>query len=191
MQPQAKVSSIDAVDAFRSSLILYLERARHVLDDVQHDITQQRAWLQHDRLPFWKRQVHLFELELAQAEQELLTARLSGQTEAVRDRRRTVERAKAKLDQATETFGHTRRWLSQFDHAVDPQVKRTAPLRQVLDHDLVKAVALLAETMRVLVDYAAVSVKPASGTVVAGESAPEAPAVVSDRIPAGDEGGRS
>lgn len=154
MDTQAKVSSLDALDAFRSSLVLFLERARHILDDVQHDIQRTRAWLEQDRLPHWKKQIRIRSRELAQADQELLTARLSEQAEAVRDRRRAVERTRAQLAEAEEALERVRGWLRQYDRELDPHTRTTQSLRQLLDLDLVKAVALLADTSRVLAEYA-------------------------------------
>lgn len=157
MDHQAKVSSLDALDAFRSSLIIYLERARHILDDVQHDVLRTRAWLEHDRQPHWKKQIRLRSNEVAQAEQELLTARLSEHSEAIRDRRRVVERTRAKLLEAEGALGRAQRWLRQYDRQMDPHSKATQSLRQILDLDLVKAVAVLSETSRVLAEYAELS----------------------------------
>jgi hypothetical protein len=157
MQTQAKVSSLDALDAFRSSLIIYIERARHILDDVQHDVHRTRAWLEQEQQPHWKKEIRVRSRALAQAEQELLTVRLSEQADAVRDRRRTVDRAKAKLQEAEGALEKTRHWFRQFDREIDPRMRTTHLLRQTLDADLVKAVALLSETTRVLADYAGVS----------------------------------
>jgi hypothetical protein len=157
MPTQAKVSSLDALDAFRSSLIIYIERARHILDDVQYDVHRTRTWLEQEQQPHLKKEIRVRSRALAQAEQELLTARLSEQAEAVRDRRRTVDRARAKLQEAEGALEKTRRWFRQFDREIDPRMRTTQLLRQTLDADLVKAVALLSETTRVLTDYAAVS----------------------------------
>ncbi|MCL4179110.1 MAG: hypothetical protein KJ072_15380 [Verrucomicrobia bacterium] len=157
MPAQAKVSSIAALDTFRSSLIVYLERARHILDDQQSEILHTRTWLEHDRQSHWKKQIRLRGHELAQAEQELLTARLSDQNEAVRDRRRVVDRARARLTEAEQALQRTQRWLRQYDHQLDPHLRTTNPLRRLLDHDLVKAIALLSQTTETLADYAALA----------------------------------
>jgi hypothetical protein len=154
MPTQARVSSVDALDTFRSSLILYIERARHVLDDLQHDVVRTRDWLEHDRQTHWKKQVRLRGHELAQAEQELLTAKFSEHSEAVRDRRQNVDRARTRLSDAENALQRTQRWFRQFDHELDPRVRTTRPLRQMLDHELIKAVALLADTISTLAAYA-------------------------------------
>ncbi len=173
MPALAKVSSIDALDAFRASLIVYLDRARHILDDVQHDVLQTRSWLEDDRLPYWKKQARIRGHELSQAEQELLTARLSGHTEAVRDRRRACERARIRVAEAEEVAGRVRRWILQFDHEVDPRLRAIQPLRHSLDQDLVKAVALLAQTASVLADYAGLSSIGRPGSPPSADSIPE------------------
>ena len=48
MPQTAKVTSIEAIDAFKASLIVYLEKAGSVLDDVSDDVVRTRIWLQSD-----------------------------------------------------------------------------------------------------------------------------------------------
>lgn len=184
MPAQAKVSSIATLDAFRSSLIVYLERARHILDDQQSEILRTRTWLEHDRQAHWKKQIRLRGHELAQAEQELLTARLSDQNEAVRDRRRVVDRARARLAEAEETLQRIKRWLQQYDHQLDPHLRTTNPLRRLLDRDLLKAIALLSQTTDTLADYAALApnripTPTAAANPDAEPAAPDAPETAS------------
>lgn len=192
MQTQAKVSSLDALDAFRSSLIIFIERARHILDDVQHDVHRTRAWLELEQQPHWQKEIRVRSRALAQAEQELLTVRLSDQAEAVRDRRRTVDRARAKLREAEGSLEQTRRWFRQFDREIDPRIRTTHLLRQSLDVDLVKAVALLTETSRVLADYAAVSPNrnPNPPSTVENQAELHSPADA-ETLPTQSEGGGS
>jgi hypothetical protein len=178
MPTQAQVGSVDALDRFRSGLILYVERARHILEDVLQEVTRTRAWLEHDRQPHWQKQIKLRSRALAQAEQELLTARLSEQIEAIRDRRRSVEHARNELADAEAALDRVRRWLRQYDRDIDPHAKAAQSLRLMLDVDLVKAAALLAETIRVLADYAAVAPDRPEGSAPA-----EAGAVLSADAP--------
>jgi hypothetical protein len=65
-----------------------------------------------------------------------------------------VDRARSRLSDAENALQRTQRWFRQFDHELDPRIRSTRPLRQILDHDLVKAIALLAETINLLADYA-------------------------------------
>ena len=177
MQPQAKVASIDALDRFRASLVLYVDRAGHLLDDVRHELNRTRSWLETDRLPHWKKQRRQREQVLAQAEQELLTARLSEHTEAVRDRRLLVQRAKQSLAEAESSLRRVQRWIGQYDSEIEVLAKSMVSLRHVLDHDLVKASAVLQETIEVLSDYAELSPgRPAesAGGEAQGRTSPNA-----------------
>ena len=49
MPHSAKVTSFEALDAFKASLIVYLEKAGCVLDDGSDDVVRTRIWLQSDR----------------------------------------------------------------------------------------------------------------------------------------------
>ena len=100
----ARVTSIDALDDFRAKLLVYCARARRLLDDVNDDVVRTRVWLQSDRLPYWKKQVWLKQKELAIADQELMTARLSDMPEATQARRMAVNKCKAALREAEERF---------------------------------------------------------------------------------------
>jgi hypothetical protein len=91
MSQSAKITSIEALDAFKASLIVYLEKAGHILDEVNEDVVRTRIWLQADRQLHWKNLLRQRTKELAQAEQELLTARLSGLPEAIKIRRLAVK----------------------------------------------------------------------------------------------------
>jgi hypothetical protein len=99
MNRQAHVTAVAELDAFRASLIVYLDKAGRVLDDVQQEVVGTRLWLQSDRQVHWKHEIRKRTKLLNQAEQELFTARLSGHPAAVQDRRRTVERARLERSQ--------------------------------------------------------------------------------------------
>src|ERR1051325_7567904 len=94
MPQPAQVTSIEAVDGFKASLVVYVEKAGRLLDEVSAAIVRTRIWLETDRLIHGKNQVRRRTRELAQADQELLTARLSGMPAAVKARRMAAENAR-------------------------------------------------------------------------------------------------
>ena len=154
MPQTARVTSIEAIDAFKASLIVYLEKARGVLDDVSDDVVRTRIWLQSDRQLHWKNQVRLRTQELAQAEQELLTARLSGMPEAIKARQMTVTKARRALREAEERLARAKQWMRQFETQVETRAKVVAQLRHGLVHDMRKAVAFLEGAATSLAAYA-------------------------------------
>jgi len=154
MPQTAKVTSIEAIDAYKASLIVYLEKAGCVLDDVSDDVVRTRIWLQTDRQLHWKNQMRQRTRELAQAEQELLTARLSGLPEAIKARQMAVNKARLTLREAEERLARVKRWMRQFETQVESRAKVVMQLRHSLAHDMRKAVAFLEGAAATLAAYA-------------------------------------
>ena len=154
MPQTAKVTSIEAIDAFKASLIVYLEKAACVLDDVSDDVVRTRIWLQSDRQLHWKNQTRQRTRELAQAEQELLTARLSGLPGALKARQMTVNKARLALREAEERLARVKQWMQQFETQVESRAKVVAQLRHSLAHDMGKAAAFLEGAAATLAAYA-------------------------------------
>jgi len=75
MANQVRVTSIDALEALRSALIIFLTKARRSLDDARDDVRRTRTWIQHDQRFHWEGQVRQRQKKLDQAEQELLSAK--------------------------------------------------------------------------------------------------------------------
>jgi hypothetical protein len=46
MPQQAKITSVEALDAFRAALIIYLSKARPTLEEVSADVQRTRGWLE-------------------------------------------------------------------------------------------------------------------------------------------------
>jgi hypothetical protein len=173
MPQSAKVTSIGAIDAFKANLIVYLEKAGCVLDDVSDDVVRTRIWLQSDRQLHWKHQTRQRTRELAQAEQELMTARLAGMPEAIKARQMTVNKARLALREAEERLARVKQWMRQFETQVETRAKVVAQLRHSLAHDMGKAVAFLEGTAASLAAYAEVT-PPAARTALSPVSETEA-----------------
>jgi hypothetical protein len=154
MPHSANVTSIEAIDAFKASLIVYIEKAGCVLDDVSDDVLRTRTWLQTDRQLHWKNQTRQRTRELAQAEQELLTARLSGMPEAIKARRMAVNKARLALGQAEARLARVKQWQHQFETQVESRAKVVTQLRHSLAYDMGKAVAFLEGAAATLAAYA-------------------------------------
>lgn len=157
MPGQAHVSSIDALEDFRAKLIVYLSKAKRVLDDVRQEIVGTRIWLQTDRQIHWKHELKKRGHRLAQAEQELLSARLSGHPSAIQDRRMAVQRARASVAEAEQSMTRVRSWLRQYDTQVESRLKAVNQLRQVLNQDMRKATAFLETAGKTLAEYASLA----------------------------------
>jgi len=189
MPQSAKVTSIEAIDAFKASLIVYLEKAGCVLDDVSDDVVRTRIWLQSDRQLHWKNQTRQRTRELAQAQQELLTARLSGLPEAIKARQMAVNKARLALREAEGRLACVKQWMRQFDTQVESRAKVVTQLRHSLAHDLRKAVAFLEGAAATLAAYADMAppapLTPQLRTIEPDAAAPQG-STVGPQVPDGD-----
>ena len=77
MSDQARISSIDALEAFRAELIHYIEKARVALEDMTGEARRTRTWLDVDRTQHWGALFKKLTKQLHQAEEELYSANLT------------------------------------------------------------------------------------------------------------------
>lgn len=154
MAEQVKVTSLDALEAFRASLILFLNRAHRSVDEVNDEVRRARQWVQHDQRLHWLAQAKRWKRTLDQAEQELISARLSGLRDSTTMQEVAVLKAKRALTEAEEKLRAIKIWSRDFDHYADPMRKRLESFRQFLDHDLPKGLAYLVQAQRILEAYA-------------------------------------
>ena len=78
---------------------------------------------------------------------------------------REIPRAKRALDEAEAKLRVLKQWSRVYDNRVDPLVKQMEKLHTVLAHDMVQAVAFLAQAVNTLDAYAEVA--PPSATTPA------------------------
>jgi chromosome segregation ATPase len=178
MSPRAHVTSIDALQDFRASLIVYLSKARPTLEDVSDEVVRTRCWLQSDQRAYWESQMRRRARELAQAQQALFGAKMSNLREATDAEQLAVHRAKRALEEAEVRLKLVKQWSREFDSRVEPLAKQLEHLLNVLATDMPKAAAYLAQAVKSLDAYA--NITPSS-------VAPS-PAQPTGQNPAGDIG---
>lgn len=177
MPDRAKVTSLEAIEAFRAKLLIYRDKAGRVLDEVSDAVTRTRLWLQSDRLTHWQNEIRRRTHELEQRQQELFSAQLSGLVDASPVEQAAVQKARRALQEAEERFHVARQWNRQYDHRVEPLARNVEKLRHTLGHDLGLAVARLTEISRTLDAYTEMS--------AAGAQPSPAPPAVNPPTPAG------
>ena len=153
MPDQARVTSIEAIDAFRASLLLYLDKVRPAIDEVTADLRRTSLWLQTDRRLAWEQELRRCERDLDQAQQALLSARLSSLRDAATTEQAAVHRARRALERAREKNRRVKQWSRDFGPATESLVRQVAALDNFLAHDMVKAVARLTDILRQLETY--------------------------------------
>ena len=154
MPERAKVGSIEALESFRSNLIVYLGNALRALDEVSGDVMRTRAWIENDRLVHWENEVRRRTRKLQEKQQELFSAKLSNLREATQAENTAVLNAKRALNEAQAKLDLVKKWRRQYDNRVQPLAKEVDKLRDVLVVQMGKAVAYLTQATKTLGDYA-------------------------------------
>jgi hypothetical protein len=157
MPERAHVTSVEALDTFRSSLIIYLTKARPTLEEVAGDVLRTRLWLENDQRTHWENEIRRRTKKLEAAEQALFGVRLSSLREATDAEQLAVQRARRALDEAEVKLRRVKQWSREFDSRIEVLVKQLDHLRNLLTIDLPKAAAFLAQTIKTLSEYAGIT----------------------------------
>ena len=70
MPQKAVVTSLEAIEDFRSNLVLYLSKARPALEEASAEVFRVRSWIQNEQRAFWEAQVRRRTKELEEARRE-------------------------------------------------------------------------------------------------------------------------
>ena len=93
-EQQAHVTSVEALESFRTALIRFLEKAKISLDEVSDEVTRTRVWLEGDQSMYWKREIRKFTRKLEDAKQALFSAELSAMRETSSHEERLMKKTR-------------------------------------------------------------------------------------------------
>jgi len=172
MPERAHVTSVEAIESFRASLILYVSKARPALEEVSAEVLRTKLWLENDQRMHWEGQFRRRAKALEQAQQALSSARMSSLQHAGTAELMAVHKAKHALEEAEGKLKQLKYWNREFDGRVEPLVKQLQKLHTFLANDLVHAAAYLTQTVNTLAAYAEVA-PPGVATPSAAPAAPE------------------
>ena len=153
MADQVKVTSVDALEWFRASLIVFLNKTHNCLDQVTDEIRRTRSWIQHDQRLHWEGEVRRRTRVLAQAEQELLSARMIKLLDNLSAQQAVVHKARRSLDEAAEKLRNVKLWSRDFDSSVEPLTKSLYGFRDHLLQDMPKGISYLVQAQKTLEAY--------------------------------------
>ena len=154
MSDQARISSIDALEAFRADLIQYIAKARVALEDMEGDIRRTQTWLDTDRTQHWTGQVKQWTKHLHQAEQELYSANLTSPHASNAFQKMAVLKARRKLEEAGEKLRVLKKWRQTFENRATPLLRQLDPMFHLVGQHLPQGVFSLGESIKALQDYA-------------------------------------
>lgn len=177
MADQARISNLEAIEDFRTALVVFCGKTRQTLDSAQDAVKKTRAWLQTEQPAFWAAQIKQRQKRLDQAQQELMSARFSEFIDTPSVQQMAVRKARAALEEAQAKLERTKAWAREYDRTVDPLSRRLDAMRDFLDTDLALANAHLVEIQKILDAYNETPVSlPGSAPAPAPPAAAEPPA---------------
>lgn len=177
MGTQAKVTSVEALDAFRAALVIFVAKSRAAVDTVRDRVRRTRNWLQADQRTHWEAEIRRRQRHLDQVVQELYSAKLTKMTGAIAIREAVVRKAKAAVEEAHQKLRNVKKWNQNFDAVADPLVKKLDGFRDYLDQEMPNAITFLYRASEILAAYAdssGLAPKPAPADA-AGDAPPAEP----------------
>jgi hypothetical protein len=154
MAERAKVTSIESIEAFRASLIVYLDKAQRALDEINDEVRRTRMWIESDRRVFWEHEARRRARKLEEAQQAVFSARLSSFHGSYSAEQLAAQKAKRACDEAEEKLRKLKFWFRHYDSRVEPVARQVDKLRDVLGQHMREAVHSLTRTTKSLTEYA-------------------------------------
>jgi DNA repair exonuclease SbcCD ATPase subunit len=164
MAAQAQVGSVDAIEAFRSDVILFITQMQPVIDEISGEVMRVRLWLQNDQRGVWDAELRKRRRKLEEAQSELFSARLSHMQDSCVLPQMAVQKAQRAVAEAEQKLAALKKWDRELEKIVEPQLKQVEQLRGFLTVDLGRAVIELAEIIRKLEAYTKMTSIPTTET---------------------------
>jgi chromosome segregation ATPase len=173
MEQRAQVTSVEAIEAFRSCLLIFLTKARPTLEEVMNEVIRTRSWLQNDQRVHWEKEVKVKRRELEQAQAELFSARISKLEDASAAQQMAVQRAHRAIQHADDKLRLLKKWDRELENRSAPLLKLVEQLHGYLGTDMVRATSFLTEMIKTLQAYAEVQIRAPAPTPTAVAENPD------------------
>ena len=170
MPGQAQITSIEALEAFRADLIVFLSQMQPAIDEVGGEMTRMKSWLQNEQRQFWENQMRLRRRKLEEAQAELFNTRLSSLQVSSSLQQMVVQKTQRAVQEAEHKLSLLKKWDRDLENLASPLLKLVEQLQGFLSSDMAHAVIYLTQAVQAVEAYMAVH-SPGSSTIIpsAGE----------------------
>jgi hypothetical protein len=162
MAENANITSVDAIVAFRAALIVYLSKARPLLEEVSGEVGRLRQWLDDEQRRHWEGELRARARKLEEARAELFNATLSKLQEASALHIMAVQRAERAVRECEGKLKVVKKWSRDLDDRAGPLVKQSEQLQTFFATDITRAIAYLDHILETLETYAAIQQPPSA-----------------------------
>jgi hypothetical protein len=130
---------------------------RPVIDESGMEVMRVRNWLEHEARAHWTEQLRRRRLKFEEAQAELFNARVSLMKDSCIIPQMQVQKAQRSVREAEQKLAAIKKWLRELEPLTEPLLKQIEQLRGFLTADLGRAVASLAENVKLLERYAKIT----------------------------------
>jgi hypothetical protein len=156
MAEQAQVTSVEAIESFRASLILFLSKVRPTLEELSDEVLRLQFWLQNDQRRHWENELRWRGRQLEEAKQEMFNTALSHLQEATALQHMAVQKAQRAVREAEDKLETMKKWERTLEDRTAPLIKQVEELHGFLITDMGRAVTQLVQIVKALEAYAKV-----------------------------------
>lgn len=144
---RADIRSVDVIDAFRTTLVGFVDSGRAALMEAESDLEKTILWLERDRVPHWNRLIRRQQELLTRAKSELYRKQMQSSAKEARvgdsDERMNLQRAERHLQEARGRLDATKSWIRRLERERTLYKAAVSPFATSVDHELPHAIALL------------------------------------------------
>jgi len=182
MSETARIYSVDAIKAFKASLLKFAETANIALASAEGDLRRTMVWLESEQLMHWQTEIRKRQEALVRAKdavrQKMLYPDSTGRTPTPVEEWKQQKIAQRRLEEAEQKLANTRRALVMLEKEMQTYKGSVQRFATMVQSDIPRATERLDRAFGHLETYI---------TMAAPSVRPEAPAGVSDLPQDADE----
>jgi hypothetical protein len=165
MSTSANVHSSDAIEAVRTALLVFAERAADAITALELEMQRVVEWVEHDRPRHWKNQHRVASDELTVAKAALhrclMFPKTLNERPACHEERQAVKKAQARLEYCERKAERVLHWKRVLPHEISEYKGRISRLKRLVEFEVPQAIGVLNNILLRLEEYNAVRVAPA------------------------------
>ena len=169
MSNAARVDSIDALKAFRVSLIKFAEEADAALSGAESEMQRMLGWLDREQLSFWQLQIRKRQEALGRAQEALRMKKLfpdaSGRTPTPVEEEKAVRRCKAALEEAEQKLASVKKYSRVLQREIMNYKGGVQRFATLLGSEVPVAISRLDRMAGLLEQYVAVKMAGTGGSI--------------------------
>jgi hypothetical protein len=154
MAERAQVTSVEAIESFRSALVVYLSKVRPALEEMSSEVMRARQWLQNDQRRLWEGEMKMRAKKLERAKAELFSVSMSKFQEVSSAAQLLMHRAEAAVDEAQKKLTMLKKWDTELENRSEPLIKQVDQFQSFVTAEMPRAIAYLTQAIRTLEAYA-------------------------------------